>query len=223
MSKVTTLKRVAAEQKSVENSKNSRLPNIEIPAAIMQAVHKYIKDRSCSMTQFWKEAAGLRLQAEDMQSAREELDRILGQIAYAEKKLKDLEEREQEICARELRIEEEELSQEVLHKERLQQLIQREREQEEEYKKKMAEFQEMVQKQEKEYQLRLGEIESRLREKNGEYRQNYEEDYLEREKELFRREAQVKVKEEIALEKEKFWSTMYDAVVKLTRICGAVK
>jgi hypothetical protein len=158
-----------------------------------------------------------------MQSAREELDRILGQIAYAEKKLKDLEEREQEICARELRIEEVELSQEVLHKERLQQLIQREREQEEEYKKKMAEFQEMVQKQEEEYQLRLGEIESRLREKNGEYRQNYEEDYLEREKELFRREAQVKVKEEIALEKEKFWSTMYDAVVKLTRICGAVK
>ena len=48
-------------------------------------------------------------------------------------------------------------------------------------------------------------------------------DYLERERELIRQESQIKVREEIALEKEKFWSTMYDAVVKLTRVCGAVK
>jgi len=223
LSKVTTLKRAVAEQKSAETSKNSRLPNIEIPAAIMQAVQKYIKDRSCSMTQFWKEAASLRLQTEDMHSAREELDRILGQIAYAEKKLKDLEEKEQEIHTRELRIKEMELNQEVMYEEKMQQLIQREREQEEEYRKKMTEFQEMVQKQEEEYHLRLGDIESRLKEKSAESRPGYEEAYLEKEKELFRREAEIKVREEIALEKEKFWSTMYDAVVKLTRICEAVK
>jgi hypothetical protein len=223
MSKITALKKLPLKQKAVEPNRNSRMVNIEIPGTIMQAVQGYIKDQACSITQFWKEAASLRLQAEDMQSARGELDRILGQIAYAEKKLGYLHERDQELCERELRIEEVELSQVALHEERLQKLNQRAREQDEEYVAKMAKFREMVLKQEEEYQIRLEAIESQVRGRSGESRQNHEMDYLKRERELIRQESQIKVREEIALEKEKFWSTMYDAVVKLTRVCGAVK
>jgi hypothetical protein len=223
MAKVTALKKVAAENKPAVTNKSSRLPNIEIPAGIMQAVQKYIKNRSCSVNQFWKEAASLRLQVEDMQSARRELDRVLGQIAYAENKLIDLEEREREVHARELRMGELELSQEALYEERMCQLDQRAEDQDREYREKMAQFGEMVLKQEEEYNSRLVGIESRAGGKSLQSGQNPKENLLEREKELIRREARIEVQEEIALEKEKLWSVMYDAVIKLTRVCGVVK
>lgn len=225
MSKVTALKKVNSDSKAAVNEqiKNSRIPNVEIPASIMQEVQKLVKDKGTSMAQFWKEAAGLRLQTEDIQSAKAELDRLIGQIAYAENKLREIEEREQLLNERELRIEEVELSQSALNEERLSEIEKKSGELEEVYQAKLAEVEEVIKRQEEEHRERLGKIETEVRERSEEYRRYLDVDYQEKERELIKREARIEIREQIALEKEKFWSTMYDSVVKLTRVCGAMK
>lgn len=225
MSKVTALKKTSTDSKPVgsEPIKNCRIPNVEIPNTIMLAVQKLVKDKGYSMAQFWKEAAGLRLQADDIQSAKEELDRVLGQIAYAENKLREIEERERLLNERELRIEEVERSQTALHEERLAEIEKRAGELEEEYQAKLAEAGDVILKQEEEHRERLGRIEADVRERSEEYRRYLDVEYREKERELIKREARIEIREEIASEKEKFWSTMYDSVVKLTRVCGAMK
>lgn len=97
------------------------------------------------------------------------------------------------------------------------------RELEEDYRAKLAELDEAILKQEEEHRERLDRIEAEVRERSEEYRRHLDLEYQEKEKELIKREARVEIREQIALEKEKFWSTMYDAVVKLTRVCGALK
>ncbi|HOV80159.1 MAG TPA: hypothetical protein PK728_08620 [Bacillota bacterium] len=224
MSKVTAIKKVISETKQVaEQAKNCRIPSVEIPGTIMLAVQKLVKDKGYTMAQFWKEAASMRLQMEDVKSAKEELDRILGQIAYAERKLREIEEREQLLMEKELKMEEEVLKQKACFDERMAEINSREKDLEEIYQLKMGELEEMMSRQKEEHRQCLNRIEEEVRERNEEYRRSLELEFFEKEKELSRREAHVQVREEIALEKEKFWAAMYDAVVKLTRVCGTLK
>jgi len=223
MAKVATLKKSPGELKKIEPVKNCRIPNIDIPSGIMQAVQVFIKDKGSSMAQFWKEAATYRLQVEDVKEAKEELDRLLGQIAYAESKLKDIEDREELIADRESRLDEFEQVQNALLEERKEELEQMAKVLEESYQAKLTELKEAGIRQEEEYKARLEAIENEVRERNDEYRRYLEIDFQEKEKEIIKREAQIEVRDEITAEKEKFWSTMYDAVVKLTRVCGALK
>lgn len=225
MSKVTPLKKTTNETKPVANEpvKSCRIPNVEIPNTILLAVEKLVKDKGYTMAQFWREAANMRLQMEDIHSAKEELDRILGQIAYAEKKLREIEEREQLLFDKELNMEEEELRQKAIYQEKLAEIENRAKELEEEYQFKLNELEELVKKQKEERQESLSRIEDEVRERSEEYRRYLDVEFHDKEKELIKREARVQVREEIASEKEKFWSSMYDAVVKLTRVCGAVK
>ena len=225
MSKITALKKPNSDSKPAtgETIKNARIPNVEIPSVIMLAVQKLVKDKGYSMAQFWKEAASMRLQTDDIQSAKEELNRILVQIAYAENKLREIEEREQLLNERELRIEEVERSQITLHEGRLAEIEEKARELEEDYQVKLAEVGEAIFKQEEEHRARIGRIEVEVRERSEEYRRYLDLEYREKERELIKQDAQIEIREQIALEKEKFWSTMYDAVVKLTRVCGAMK
>lgn len=225
MSKVTALKKAGSEAKTAatEQNKPCRIPSVEIPGAIMLAAQKLVKDKGYSMAQFWKEAASLYLQTEDIQLAREELDRLLGQIAYAESKLREIEEREQVLNEREIRIEELESAQSTLYEERLAEIEKMASELEESYQAKLAEAEEVVLKHEKEKQAKISSIEDEVRERSEEYRRYIDLESREKEKELIKREAQIEVREQIASEKEKFWTTMYDAVVKLTRVCGAMK
>jgi uncharacterized protein (DUF3084 family) len=140
MAKVATLKKSAGELKNIEPVKNCRIPNVDIPSGIMQAVQVFLKDKGSSMAQFWKEAATYRLQVEDVKGAKEELDRILGQIAYAEGKLKDIEDREELIADREARLDEFEQAQNDLLEERKEELDQVAKALEESYQTKLAEL-----------------------------------------------------------------------------------
>lgn len=222
MSKVTALKKVNSETK-VEQVKNCRIPNVEIPSSIMQAVQKLVKDKGYTMAQFWKEAAGLRLEAETIQKAREELDGLMSQITHADNKLGEIVEREHLLNERELKIEKVEHSQKALYEERLAELAKKAGELEEDYQARLSEVSEALQKYEEEHQSRLKRIEQEVRERSVEYRRYLDVEYQEKEKELVGREAKIETREQIALEKERFWSTMYESVVKLTRICGALK
>lgn len=222
MSKVTTLKKASNAAKP-ETVKSCRIPDVEIPNTIMLAVQKFVKDKGCTMAQFWKEAANMRLQMDDVNSAKEELDRVLGQIAYAEKKLRQIEEREQILFDKELNIEEEEIRQRELYEEKMTEIERRAKELEEEYRLKLSSLEDMIKSEKEEDQDYLSQIEKEVRERTEEYRRCLDAEFHEKEKELVKREARVQVREEIALEKEKFWSCMYDAVVKLTRVCGAIK
>lgn len=224
MAKVTALKKADADAKgAVNESKSCRLPNVEIPGLIMAAVQKYIKEKGYSMTQFWKEAASHYLQAEEIPPAREKLDRLLEQIAQAEDRLRELEEKEQVLLERELRIEEVERSQSAQYEERLDEFVKMTKELEQEYQARLAEVNDIVMKNEEDHKAKIGKIEEEVRERSDEYRRHLELEFSEKEKELLKREAGIEVREEIAAEKEKFWSTMYDAVVKLTRVCGTLK
>ncbi|TEB17849.1 hypothetical protein Psfp_00344 [Pelotomaculum sp. FP] len=223
MSKVTALKKSAGESKTIETVKNCRIPNVEVPSAIMQAVQAFIKDKGSTMAQFWKEAATYRLQAEEIKDAKEELDRILGQIAYAEDKLRYIEDKEELIADRETRLGELEQAQDAIIEERKKELELRAKALEEDYQAKLAELKETGVRQQEEYKARLAAIENEIRERSEEYRRYLELDFQDKEREIIKREAQIEVRDEITAEKEKFWSTMYDAVVKLTRVCGALK
>ncbi|MDD4237728.1 MAG: hypothetical protein PHT62_04140 [Desulfotomaculaceae bacterium] len=223
MSKVTALKKSSGDLKTNEPVKNCRISNVEVPSGIMQAVQAFIKDKGCSMAQFWKEAASYRLQAEEIQDAREELDRVLGQIAYAEGKLRKIEDKEELIADRETRFYELEQVQNSLLEERKQELEQSAKSLEESYQAKLAELKEAGIKQQEEHKIRLSTIENEVRERSEEYRRYLELDFQDKEREILKREAQIEVRDEITAEKERFWSTMYDAVVKFTRVCGALK
>jgi DNA repair exonuclease SbcCD ATPase subunit len=223
MSKVTTLKKSSGEIKAIEPVKNCRIPNVEVPSVIIQAVQAFIKDKGISMSQFWKEAGTYRLQAEEVKEAKEELERILGQIAYAESKLREIEDKEELLAEREMRLDELEHTNNSFLEERKQEFEQRARLLEESYQAKLAELEEMNFKQQEEHKDRIAAIEREVRERTEEFRRYLELDFQEKEKEIIKREAQIEVRDEITAEKEKFWSTMYDAVVKLTRVCGALK
>lgn len=223
MSKVTTLKKSAVNLKNLEPVKNCRIPNVEVPSGIMQAVQGFIKDKGSSMAQFWKEAATYRLQVEEVKDAKEELDRILGQIAYAEGKLRDIEDKEELIADRETRLDELEQAQNALLEERQLELEQRAKALEEGYQTKLAEIKEISVSQQEEHNSRLAAIEKEVRERTEEYRRYLELDFQDKEREMIKREAQIEIRDEITAEKEKFWSTMYDAVIKLTRVCGTLK
>jgi len=223
MSKVTALKKSSGDLKTVEPVKNCRIPNVEVPSVIMQAVQVFIKDKGSSMAQFWKEAATYRLQLEEVKEAKTELDRILGQIAYAEGKLREIEDKEELIADRETRLDELEQAQNTLLEERKQDLEQKAKALEEGYQTKLAELKETGARQQAEHRARLAAIENEVRERSEEYRRYLELDFQDKEREIIKRETQIEVRDEITAEKEKFWSTMYDAVVKLTRVCGALK
>lgn len=224
MSKVTALKKANSDSKTMSNeNKSARIPSVEIPGSIMIAVQKYVKDKGCSMAQFWREAASLYLQAEEFQPAREKLDRILEQIAWGEARLGELEEKEKYLAERELRIEELEQSQNDLIRERLAEIERMAKEMEAGYQSKLAEVEEALLKNEAEYRARVNNIENEIRERSQEYRRHLELDFRDKEKDLMRREARLEVREEVASEKEKFWTVMYDSIVKLTRVCGTLK
>ncbi|MCL6635624.1 MAG: hypothetical protein K6T29_07635 [Peptococcaceae bacterium] len=218
MSKVAALKKATGDPRGTacEQAKNCRLPAVEIPGELMAAVQRLVKEKGCSMAQFWKEAADLRLQTE-------RLEGLLEQIARAEQRLQEIKEREQLLDEREVRIAEVESRQAALYDERLNEIEKMARELEEEYQARLAQAQQAALRQEEEHRDRLDRIEAEIRERSEEYRRHLELEYQEKEKDLVRREARVQVREEIAQEKEKFWSAVYDAVVKLTRVCGAVK
>lgn len=223
MAKVAALKKSSGDIKNLETVKNCRIPNVELPSTIIQAVQAFIKEKGSTMAQFWKEAATYRLQAEEVKEAREELNRILGQIAYAEEKLRDIEDKEELIAEREKRLDQLEQAQNEYLEERKKELEQMARTLEEEYQVRLVELKEKGARQQEEHKARLAAIEDEVRERNQEYRRYLELDFQEKEREIIKREAQIEVRDEITAEKEKFWSTMYDAVVKLTRVCGTLK
>jgi DNA repair exonuclease SbcCD ATPase subunit len=223
MAKVTALKKSSGESKNLETVKNCRIPNVEVPSTIIQAVQAYIKDKGITMAQFWKEAATYRLQVEELKEAREELDRILGQIASAEEKLREIEFKEELIAEKEARLNELEQEQNAIFEDRKKELDQMAVALEEEYQARLAELAEAGARQEEEHKARLAAIENEVRERTEEYRRYLELDFQNKEREIIKREAQIEVRDEITAEKEKFWSTMYDAVVKLTRVCGSLK
>ena len=216
MAKLTTLKKSSGELQNAETAKNCRIPNVEVPYGVMQAVQSFIKDHDSTMSQFWLEAATYRLQLKEIQDGKDELNNILEQIKDAESKLMEIE-------ARQKRLEELEQYQNSLLEERSQELDRKAQELEDLYQVKLAELKEEHDSQERDYQERLAAIDQEIRERNEEYRRFLEMDYQEKEREMIRREAQLEVRDEIVAEKEKFWSTMYDAVIKLTRVCGALK
>lgn len=223
MVKITTLKKSSGDLKNIEPVKNCRIPNVEIPSTIMQAVQAFIKDKGSTVAQFWKEAAAYRLQVEEVKEAKEELDRLLGQIAYAEGKLRDIEVKEEVIAEREKRLDEMEQAQNIYLEERKKEIEQMARTLEEEYQTKLAEQKDNAVRMQEEHKAKLAAIENEIRERSDEYRRYLELDFQDKEREIIKREAQIEVRDEITAEKEKFWSTMYDAVVKLTRVCGALK
>jgi len=216
MSKVTTLKKSSSELKKAETANNCCIQNVEVPYNIMQAVQSFVKDNNSTMSQFWMEAATYRLQLQEIQDSKDELNNILKQIKDAERRL-------QEIESRIKRMEELEQHQNKLLEERSQELDKKAQELEEVYQAKLAELKEKHDNQERDYKERLALLEQEIKEKNEEYKRSLEMEYQEKEREMIRREARLDMRDEIAAEKEKFWSTMYEAVIKLARVCGAIK
>lgn len=216
MPKVTTLKK--------SGFKSCRLPPVELPSAIMQAVQVFIQDKGYTMDQFWKEAATYRLQLEEVKESYKKLDQIRGQIDVIEDRIREIENRESLLIERENNLKELEPAQDAILEERAKELEDMAETLEEENRIKPADLKETGIKQQEDYNQRLAAVEkNEFSERYWEYRRYLEMEFREKEKEIIKREAHIEARDAITTEKERFWSVMYDAMIKLARVCGSLK
>ncbi|MCL6638584.1 MAG: hypothetical protein K6T80_02745 [Firmicutes bacterium] len=166
----------------------------------------------------------------EMQLLMEKISQLTAQLKAAEEKLAVLEgrekmltEKEREIDRRLLELADLKKEQENEHIRRMAAMEEKRRAEEEEHALRLAELEQMKAGCEEEYRSRLAGFQSEMKERGEEIRKYLELEFREKEENLVKREGEVTVRETVVAEKEKFWSTMYDAVVKLTRVVSACK
>ena len=166
----------------------------------------------------------------DVQVLNEKIAQMSARLKEGENRLTQIEEKERLIAEKEQEIDRRLLElaglkreQENEFKKRLLGLEEKRREEDEEYARRLAEAEKHRARYEEEYQERLLNFENEMEERGGEIKKYLELEFMDKEKNLFEREGQVQVRESVVAEKEKFWSSMYDAMVKLTRMVSACK
>jgi len=159
----------------------------------------------------------------ELQVLGEKIVHQSAKLKEAENRLAQMEEKEQEIDRRLLDLAELKREQENEFKRRLSGLEEKRREEEEDYARRLAEAESLRARYEEEYQERLLNFENEMKERSDEIKKYLEFEFRDKEEDLVKREGQVQVRESVVAEKEKFWGSMYDAVVKLTRVVSACK
>ncbi|MHB1044063.1 MAG: hypothetical protein ACYC0Q_14675 [Eubacteriales bacterium] len=172
----------------------------------------------------------LQGQHKEVKFLSEKLAEVSSQLKKSESRLAELkerelnlEEKEQEVNKRLLDLAELKQKQENEHKRAMAELIEAGKEAEEEYRRKLDENEDMRARQEEEYQNRILNFDNEMKERVNELKKYIDIEFKEREEAIAGREAQALIRESVVAEKEKFWASMYDAVVKLTRVVSASK
>jgi DNA repair exonuclease SbcCD ATPase subunit len=197
MSKIASLKKVkpgTQTQEAVSCNLSGPAPGRELQVLSEKIVHQSAKLK----------------EAENRLGQMEEKERLIG-------------EKEQEIDRRLLDLADLKREQENEFKRRLSGLEEKRREEEEDYARRLAEAESLRARYEEEYQERLLNFENEMKERSDEIKKYLEFEFRDKEEDLVKREGQVQVRESVVAEKEKFWGSMYDAVVKLTRVVSACK
>lgn len=172
----------------------------------------------------------LQSQHKDVKFLSEKLAEVSSQLKKAESRLTELRERENNLIEKEQEVDkrlfdlaELKQEQENEHKRVLAELIEAGKSAEEEYRRRYEEIENMRAGYEEEHRSRILNFENEMKERTNEIKKFIELEFKEREEALAGRESQVLVRESVVAEKEKFWASMYDAVVKLTRVVSACK